>query len=137
MSADARLVRRYGFRASHHYGYADLSEEENRRRFGDQALPHVHDWTVEVEVVGPVDGHTGFIVDLGALDDAVRAVVGHWEGGDLNRLVPEVREGRLQPSTEALARWLHGRLRPAVPAPARLDRVRVFESSDLGSQFPA
>ena len=57
--------------------------------------------------------------------------------GDLNALVPEVRAGRVQPSTEALARWLWERLEPRIPGSARLARVRVAEGPELAAESPA
>lgn len=134
---EARLIRTVRFRASHHYGRSDWSEEENRRRFGDQTEPHEHPWTVEVHVAGPLDADTGFVADLGSLDAVLEEVTAGWDGGDLNALVPEVAEGAMQPSTEALARWLFGALESAVEPPARLQRVRVAESAELASEFPA
>jgi 6-pyruvoyltetrahydropterin/6-carboxytetrahydropterin synthase len=133
----ARLIRRVRFRASHHYARREWSEEKNREVFGDQMDPHEHDWTVEVQVAGPVDPESGFVVDLGAVDGAMAAVMAQWDGGDLNALIPEVTAGTMQPSTESLARWLHRQLEGRVPAPARLTRVTVWESPDLGARFPA
>ena len=135
--ADTRLIRRVRFRASHHYGHADADAEENRRRFGAQAEPHEHLWTVEVHIVGPVDPDTGWLTDLGALDGALDRLMDGWDGGDLNELVGPVAEGTMQPSTEALAAWLYDRLAPRVVPPASLAEVRVFESPDLGASHPA
>ena len=137
MADKARLIRRMHFTASHHYGDADASPEENRARFGDQAKPHRHRWTVEVQVVGPVDPNTGWLTDLRALDEAIEEATSGWDDGDLNIAVAAVAQGEMQPSTENLARWLYGQLAPRVADPAHLDRVRVFESHTLGSQFPA
>ena len=50
----ARMIRRARFTASHHYGWPQWSEEENRRVFGAQVEAHRHDWMVEVHVAGPV-----------------------------------------------------------------------------------
>jgi len=133
----ARLIRRTRFRATHHYALSDRSDDENRRVFGDQTVPHEHDWMVEVHIVGPMDPSTGFVADLGAIDDALESVTDGWDGGDLNVLIPEVAAGDMQPSTESLARWIYGRLEGAVPAPAVLTRVAVFESADLGAEYPA
>ncbi len=137
MADKARLIRRMHFTASHHYGDADASPEQNRARFGDQAEPHRHRWTVEVQVVGPVDPDTGWLTDLMALDEAMGELTSGWDEGDLNTAVAAVAQGEMQPSTENLARWLYRRLTPRVAHPAQLDRVRVFESDTLGSQFPA
>lgn len=133
----ARLIRRTRFTASHHYRRAEWSEEENRRVFGAQVDPHRHDWMVEVHVAGPVDESTGFAADLEALDALLAAATTGWEGGDLNAVVPEVAEGSLQPSTENLARLLYRRLEGALPAPARVVEVAVFESPELGARYPA
>jgi len=135
--AEARLIRRVRFRASHHYRRSDWSDEENRRVFGAQTDPHEHDWTVEVHVVGPIDEETGFVTDLAPLDMAIRAVLGGWDGGDLNDLIPGVREGRMLPSTEAIARWLFERLEADLEVPVPVATVRVFESPELGGQYPA
>jgi len=137
MADEARLIRRMHFTASHHYGDTDASMAENRARFGDQAEPHRHRWTVEVQVVGPVDPDTGWLTDLMALDGTLQEITAGWDEGDLNSAVAAVAQEGMQPSTENLARWLYRRLAPRVADPARLDRVRVFESDSLGSQFPA
>ena len=133
----ARLIRRVRFRAEHHYARSDWPEEENRRVFGPQVDAHVHDWMVEIHVVGPMDEATGFVTDLAALDAALAALMTGWDGGDLNLLVPEVADGAMQPTTESLARWLHQRLEDGMRPPARLAEVAVFESPDLGARYPA
>lgn len=134
---DARLIRRMRFTAAHRYGAPGEPGPEDRARFGDQVEAHIHRWTLEVQVVGPVDPDTGWLTDLLALDEALSELTEGWDGGDLNALVPEVAAGRMQPSTENLARWLFEALEPRVPDPARLDQVRVFEGPDLGSAYPA
>ena len=134
---EARLIRAVRLRAVHHYRRAGWSEEENRRAFGAQAETHAHDWRVDVHVSGPVDPATGWCVDLGALYAHLAAVTAGWDGGDLNALVPEVARGEMTPSTENLARWLHGRLAARVREPARVVEVRVWESDALGSAYPS
>ena len=133
---EARLIRTLRFRAVHHYRHAGWTDGENRRAFGLQAEPHVHDWRVEVHVVGPVDPATGWCVDLSALDGLVGAATAGWDGGDLNVLVPEVAAGAMTPSTENLARWLFERLAGALPGAARVVEVRVYESEELGGAWP-
>ena len=134
---NARLIRRVHFTAAHRYGAPDAPSSRDRARFGDQAEAHTHRWTVEVHVVGPVDPDTGWLTDLLALDEALDEITRGWDGGDLNALVPEVASGEMQPSTENLSRWLYRALAPRVADPAELDEVRIFESPDLGSAYPA
>ena len=131
-----RLLRTLRFRAEHHYGHADWTAERNREAFGGQVRSHAHDWNVTVTVVGPPDEATGFVVDLRTLDRALRDVVGPLDGADLNEVIPEVRCGDMQPSTENLARWLFERLEPRIVGGARLERVRVAEGPDLAGEFP-
>jgi 6-pyruvoyltetrahydropterin/6-carboxytetrahydropterin synthase len=133
----ARVIRRVHFRASHHYRNPALSAEENLRVFGAQARPHEHDWTLEARIVGPIHPDTGWAVDLTVLDAALAAVADGWGGGDLNKLVSGPAGGPMTPSTEFLARWLFHALAPRVPAPARLESVRVAESPELAAEYPA
>lgn len=134
---EACLVRRRRFRARHHYARPSWTAERNREVFGAQTEPHEHDWVLEVRVAGPIDPATGFCVDLGALDRWLDELTAGWDGGDLNALIPAVAAGDVIPSTEGLARWLFGELSPRVPAPARIQGVAVFESEDLGAEYPA
>ena len=133
---EAALERTLRVHAVHHYARAGASHEANRVEFGAVAEPHAHDYVVTVTVRGAVDAD-GFIVDLGALDRVLADEVGALDGGDLNERIPEVRAGRLQPSTEVIARWLFDRLEPRVPGPARLVRVRVAEGPTLAAEYPA
>ena len=128
------LVRTVRFRATHHYRRADWSPEKNREAFGPVATPHPHDWAVTVTVRGPIDPH-GFVVDLALLDHLLGEVLRGWDGGDLNQVLPEMAVGMLQPTTEALARWIWERLVSRIPGPARLAQVRVAESDLLGAEY--
>ena len=123
--------------ARHRYGLAGYSDDENRRRFGAQSEAHEHEWRVRVEVCGPMDPETGFVTDLSALDRGLQHLFEAWDGGDLNELSPAVREGRMQPSTESLARWIHHRIGGEIQPPARVVRVHVWESAELGAYYPA
>lgn len=132
----AALVREVRFVASHHYRLHGGTEAESRAVFGDQALPHRHQWRVRIVVAGEIDRDTGFVADLSVLDSRLAQLVGDWREGDLNERIPEVRGGSMQPSTESLARWIYERLSPVIPNPAKLERVYVWESEDLGAYYP-
>jgi hypothetical protein len=70
-----RLLRRYRFSASHLYRRPEWSEDENRRRFGKCAnLPgHGHNYRLWLAVEGEPDATTGFVADLGWLDQTVQS----------------------------------------------------------------
>jgi len=130
----ASLMRIVNFTATHHYGRADRSRAWNEARFGDQVHPHEHEYQLEVTVEGEPDPETSFVVDLPELDAVLAVLVGPLDGGNLNETIPEVREGDIQPSTEALARWFWERIGPRVPGEARLRRIRLWESGALAGQ---
>jgi 6-pyruvoyltetrahydropterin/6-carboxytetrahydropterin synthase len=137
---NVRLERRYRFSASHLYRRSGWTEEENRARFGKCAnLPgHGHNYRLFVTVQGEVDGATGFIVDLGALDALVTArVVEPLDHQHLNAAIPEFAEGGSIPSSENLVRWIHARLQGALPGGAVLAKLRLEEDEDLAAEWVA
>ena len=69
---EARLTRRCGFIARHHYGRPEWSEARNFRAFGSQSKSHSHEWSVVVDVTGPIDPET------------IVAIIGFDAGGPLN-----------------------------------------------------
>ena len=128
------LIRRTRFSAGHHYHRPDWSEEENRERFGRSVHRHGHNYEVAVSVEGPVEQETGFVMDLGLLDDLLESVAAPLDQRDLTDTIPRFRPGGRIPSTENLALWFWEELRDRIPAPARLRRVRVWESGDLAAE---
>jgi 6-pyruvoyltetrahydropterin/6-carboxytetrahydropterin synthase len=134
--AEAVLERTLRVHAVHHYARPGRSPEQNRAEFGAVADPHAHDYVVTITVRGTVDDD-GFVVDLIALDRLLAEHVAVLDGGDLNQTIPDVAAGRLQPSTEVIARWLWERLDGRIPGAARLVRVRVAEGAELAAEYPA
>ncbi len=133
---ESALIRTLGFTASHRYWVDSWSAERNREVFGDTTDLHDHDFRVEVEVVGPPDPTTGLIVDLGVLDRILALRIREpLHGKNLNEALDEVAGGRVQPSTEFLARWIWRQVSSEIPPPIRVARVRVEEGPDLSSEF--
>lgn len=133
-----RLERRYRFSASHLYRRPEWTEDENRARFGKCAnLPgHGHNYRLFVTVQGEVAGDTGFVIDLGALDELVtRQVIEPLDHQHLNAAIPEFGEGRSIPSSENLVQWIHARLVSALPKGAELARLRLEEDEDLAAEW--
>ncbi len=133
-----RLTRRLWFRASHAYGRGEWDAERNRDVFGAQTDRHEHRWTIDVTVTGDLDPVTGWVVDLGRLDEILEELRNRLEGRDLAEAVPEhFGEGGHQPSTEEVARWVWGVVVAALSPPTRLVRVRVAESESLWAECVA
>jgi len=133
-----RLERRYRFSASHLYRRPEWSEEENRARFGKCAnLPgHGHNYRLFVTVRGPLDPETAFIADLGGLDGLVsRLVLDRIDHQHLNSALAEFAPGAVNPSSEALVRWIRAQLSAALPPGVDLVRLRLEEDEDLAAEW--
>ncbi len=133
------LTRRVTFAAAHRYHHPDWSEQENADVFGPCARPHFHGHTYvcDVTVAGPVDEETGFVVDLGFLDQVLkREIHDRLDHRNINLEVPEFAEGRLIPTGENLARFICERLQASLAhTTARVVRVQLAEDSTLSSTY--
>jgi 6-pyruvoyltetrahydropterin/6-carboxytetrahydropterin synthase len=121
--------RRYTISASHRLHTDALSAAENRAAYGKCNNPHGHghNYVVEVLVAGEVDAETGMVVNMAALDDAVRSrVLERFDHANLN-LDPIF--ANLVPTTENLCRAVFELLDGSVE-PAKLARVRVEETEN-------
>lgn len=139
-SADgvASLTRRVSFSAAHRYRKPEWDDARNEAVFGACARPnyHGHTYTCDVTVSGPIDPETGMLVDLGALDRALATeVVDRFDHRNINLDVPEFAEGRLIPTSEALARFILERVQVALGAGVRVAEVRVAEDATLYANF--
>ena len=115
--------------ASHRLHTAALTAEENRAAYGkcNNVHGHGHNYVVEVLVGGAVDAETGMVVDLVALDEAVRErVMDRFDHANLN-LDPMFADR--VPTTENLCRAIFALLRDALPA-GELEQVRVEETEN-------
>jgi 6-pyruvoyltetrahydropterin/6-carboxytetrahydropterin synthase len=125
----ASFGRRYTISASHRLHTNALSAAENRAAYGKCNNPHGHghNYVVEVLVGGEVDAETGMVVNMAALDEAVRSrVLERFDHANLN-LDPIF--ANLVPTTENLCRAVFELLDGSVE-PARLARVRVEETEN-------
>ena len=132
------LTRRVSFAAAHRYRIADWSDERNAAVFGACARPnyHGHSYVCDVTVTGDIDPVTGFIVDLGLLDEVlVREVRTRFDHANINLDVPEFADGGLMPTGEELARFICQRVQTALGARARVTRVSVAEDATLAAAY--
>ena len=126
------ITRRATFSASHRYWLPELSDDDNRARFGPCTLApgHGHNYELIVAMGGPLDGD-GMVLNLSEVKHAIRAEVTDqlnfrflneaWPDFDLSR-----PEGCL-PTTEAVCRAIWTRLAPHLP----LVGLRLYEQPDL------
>jgi 6-pyruvoyltetrahydropterin/6-carboxytetrahydropterin synthase len=132
------LTRRVSFAAAHRYRIADWSDERNAAVFGACARPnyHGHSYVCDVTVTGEIDPVTGFIVDLGLLDEVLeREVRTRFDHANINLDVPEFADGGLMPTGEELARFICRRVQAALGVRARVTRVSVAEDATLAAAY--
>jgi 6-pyruvoyltetrahydropterin/6-carboxytetrahydropterin synthase len=134
----ASLTRRISFSAAHRYSRPEWSGEKNASTFGACAWPnfHGHSYVCDVTVGGPIDATTGFVIDLGLLDDILnREVKQRFDHRNINLDVPEFADGKLVPTGENLARFIFERVQREIPKPARVLRVTVGEDDSLSATY--
>jgi len=90
---------------------------------------HGHSFRVELHVEGPVDAHTGWVMDFADIKKAFAPLYDQLDHHYLNDI-----EGLENPTSENLARWIFQRLRPALPG---LDQVVVHETCTSGASYRA
>jgi 6-pyruvoyltetrahydropterin/6-carboxytetrahydropterin synthase len=125
----AYFGRRTGLSASHRLHSDALSSDENRAAYGKCNNPHGHghNYMVEVLVGGEVDPETGMVVNLTALDEALRTrVVDRFDHTNLN--LDSLFVNRV-PTTENLCRVVFELLKDGLPA-GELEYVRVEETEN-------
>lgn len=129
------LTRRVIFSAAHRYRRPEWDDATNTATFGKCARPnyHGHTYTCEVTVGGPVDPETGFVVNLGLLDQVLTDdVVERLDHANLNLDIAEFAEGEQIPSSEELAQWIAERVQAGLSdTTARVTRVLVSEEPNL------
>jgi 6-pyruvoyltetrahydropterin/6-carboxytetrahydropterin synthase len=115
--------------ASHRLHSSALSAEENQATYGKCNNPHGHghNYMLQVLVGGPVHPETGMVVNLVALDEAVRRLI--LQRFDHTNLNLDPLFANQVPTTENLCREIFELLDGSV-APAKLEQVRVEETEN-------
>lgn len=114
-----RLVKEFRFEAAHRL--PKVPEGHKCARL------HGHSFKVELAIAGPVNEETGWFVDYEIVDRAWQPLHELLDHRYLND-VP----GLENPTSENLARFLWGRLKPALPP---LECVTVFETCDARCEY--
>lgn len=88
---------------------------------------HGHSYRVELELQGPVDPETGFLVDFFDIEAAFGPLLKQLDHHYLNEV-----EGLENPTAENIAIWIWDRTKSALPC---LAAVRVFETPDCSAEY--
>jgi 6-pyruvoyltetrahydropterin/6-carboxytetrahydropterin synthase len=122
------VTRSIDFSTSLRYWLPDLSESENRRRFGRNADRHGHNYRLEISLRGEPDPETGMVFNLTDLKTiAEREVMSRFDHKDLNEDTAYFE--KVPPTPENLALVIYGLLDDALPD-GMLDRVRLHQDAE-------
>ena len=123
------ITRAIEFSSSLRYCLPDLSEAENRERFGLAAAQHGHNYRLEVTLAGEPDPVTGMVLDLKTLQEILdREVMARFDHTDLNADTGFFE--KVPPTAENVALRIHRLLAEALPE-GLLHRVRLRQDEDL------
>ncbi|MCJ9701891.1 MULTISPECIES: 6-carboxytetrahydropterin synthase QueD [unclassified Bradyrhizobium] len=88
---------------------------------------HGHSYRVEVQLDGPVDPRTGFVVDFFDLESSFADIVGALDHRCLNDV-----EGLENPTAENIAIWIWDRLASSL---RQISAVRVYETAECWAEY--
>ena len=134
----AYLTRKVHFAAAHRYRRPEWSDEQNEKTFGLCAREsfHGHSYVCEVTVAGQIDPLTGFVMDLGLLDEILGDEVrNRFDHRNINIDVPEFADGKLIPSGENLARFIYDRVGARLPDDVQIKSVNIAEDRTLSATY--
>lgn len=93
---------------------------------------HGHNWLVEVTVEAAELDARGMAIDFRAIKSALGEVLSRLDHGYINDVPPFDAEN---PSSENIARYIHGEMEKRIPPPPRVSRVTVWESDDARAEY--
>ncbi|ODS81788.1 MAG: 6-pyruvoyl tetrahydrobiopterin synthase [Cytophagaceae bacterium SCN 52-12] len=131
------VFRKESFNAAHRLHNPGWSEEKNSETFGKCNNPHFHGHNYElvVQVTGPVDPETGFVVDMKVLGDLVKkTVINRFDHRNLNLEIEEL--SGINPSAENIAIVIYSILRPHLSENLDL-KIRLYETERNFVEYPA
>ena len=114
-----RLVHEFRFEAAHRLPRVPAGHKCARL--------HGHSFKVELAIEGAVNPETGWLIDFGVLTDAWAPLHALLDHNYLNE-VP----GLENPTSEVLAAWIWGRMKPKLP---ELVQVTLFETCDARCEY--
>ncbi len=131
------VFRKESFNAAHRLHNPEWSEEKNSEIFGKCNNPHFHGHNYElvVQVTGPLDPETGFVVDMKVLGDLVKkTVINRFDHRNLNLEIEEL--SGVNPSAENIAIVIYSILRPHLSENLDL-KIRLYETERNFVEYPA
>lgn len=114
-----KISQAFKFEAAHYL--PNVPEKHRCRRL------HGHSYRVEVQLDGPVDPRTGFVVDFFDVEQAFGDIVAALDHRCLNEV-----EGLSNPTAENIAVWIWDSLKVRLK---QIAAVRVYETADCWAEY--
>ena len=130
------VFRKAHFNAAHRLHNPAWSDEQNARVFGKCNNPnyHGHNYELLVQVVGEINPETGYVIDLGVLNDLIEEnVLQKFDHKNLNLDTEEFKH--LNPSAEHICIVIHNLLRTQLPTHLDL-KIRLYETERNFVEYP-
>ena len=127
------ITKKYHFSASHKYGNAYWSEHKNLEVFGKDFNNHGHNYILEVSIKGPVNPETGWLIDLGDLNEIVKTnVVNILDHSQIEEDIEWFKDK--QPSSENIVIWAWEKIEPLIEE-GKLYRLRLVETHSIHTDY--
>lgn len=130
------VYRKSHFNAAHRIYNPAWDDAKNEAVFGLCSNPyyHGHNYEMEVALTGEVDAETGYVYDLGKLQEIInQEVVARLDHKNLNVQVPEFKQ--LIPTAEHICYVIYGWLRSRIE-PDKEIRIRLWETPRNSVTYP-
>ena len=114
-----RLVHEFRFEAAHRLPKVPAGHKCARL--------HGHSFKVELTIAGRVNPETGWLIDFATLHDLWQPLHAELDHHYLNDV-----EGLENPTSEVLAIWIWGQMKPRLP---ELVQVTLFETCDARCEY--
>ncbi|MBN8821197.1 MULTISPECIES: 6-carboxytetrahydropterin synthase [unclassified Spirosoma] len=130
------VFRKEHFNAAHRLNNPNWSDEKNARVYGKCNNPnfHGHNYDLIVQVTGPIDPETGYVIDMKYLGDLMNQyVISRFDHKNLNLDTEEFAD--LNPSAENIAIVIYNLLRPHLSDSLDL-KIRLYETERNFVEYP-
>ena len=137
MNEKVAVYRKEHFNAAHRLHNDAFDEATNDKVFGKCNNPHFHGHNYElvVKIVGVPDKQTGYVYDLKALSDLIKAnILNRFDHKNLNLDVAEFKN--LNPTAENIAIVIYTILRSLISNQFDL-QIRLYETERNFVEYPA
>jgi len=128
------ITKQYKFCSAHRYWNTQWSEDKNRDIFGEDIKLHGHNYFLDIQISGPINPESGFIIDLKILDLLVKTYV--IDVMDHSQIEKDIAwfESQ-QPSTENMVIFIWQQIAHRIPKPAKLYSIKLQETPTIFTKY--